>query len=130
MNFKENVFSFLGKCLVMLSMTSMTASYATVYRSCKDIFCNRIINLVTDFATYSHLRSCNHPEHQCHNIFESVCSIMGNSNTVSAAERCDFVGAKLEKVHELFQVCRICRKGVVFYNMAQYGLLHHKSLCN
>ena len=31
MNFGENFFSFLGKCLVMLSMTSMTASYATVY---------------------------------------------------------------------------------------------------
>ena len=50
--------------------------------------------------------------------------------TVSPAERCDFVGVKLEKVHELFQVCRICGKRVVFYNMAQYGLLYHKSLCN
>ena len=50
--------------------------------------------------------------------------------TVSPPERCDFVSVKLEKVHELFQVCRICGKGVVFYNMAQYGLLHHKSLCN
>ena len=50
--------------------------------------------------------------------------------TVSPAERCDFVGVKLEKVHELFQVCRICGKGVVFYNMAQYGLLYHKSLGN
>ena len=29
MNFGEIFFSFLGKCLVMLSMTSMTASYAT-----------------------------------------------------------------------------------------------------
>ena len=48
--------------------------------------------------------------------------------TVSLAERCDFVGVKLEKVHELFQVCRICGKGVVFYNMAQCGLLYHKSL--
>ena len=28
-NFGEFFFSFLGKCLVMLSMTSMTASYAT-----------------------------------------------------------------------------------------------------
>ena len=28
-----------------------------------------------------------------------------------------FIGVKLEKVHELFQVCRICGKGVVFYNM-------------
>ena len=37
--------------------------------------------------------------------------------TVSPAEGCDFVGVKLEKVHELFQVCRICGKGVVFYNM-------------
>ena len=50
--------------------------------------------------------------------------------TVSPAQRCDFVGVKLEKAHEVFQVCRICGKGVVFYNMAQYGLLHHKSLCN
>ena len=50
--------------------------------------------------------------------------------TVSPAERCDFVSVKLEKVHELFQVCRICEKGVVFYNMAQYSLLYHKSLCN
>ena len=46
--------------------------------------------------------------------------------TVSPAERCDFVGVKLEKV----QVCRICGKGVVFYNMAQYGLLYHNSLYN
>ena len=45
---------------------------------------------------------------------------------VSPAERCDFVSAKLEGVHKLFQVCRICGKGVVFYNMAQYGLLYHK----
>ena len=44
------------------------------------------------------------------------------------AERCDLVVVKLEKVHELFQVCRICGKGVVFYNMAQYGILYHKSL--
>ena len=51
-------------------------------------------------------------------------------STASLAERCDFVGVKLEKVHELFQVCRICGKGVVFYNMAQYGLLYHNSLCN
>ena len=29
MNFRDFFFSFLGKCLVMLSMTSMTASYAT-----------------------------------------------------------------------------------------------------
>ena len=34
--------------------------------------------------------------------------------TVSPAERCDFVSVKLEKVHELFQVCRICGKEVVF----------------
>ena len=45
--------------------------------------------------------------------------------TVSPAERCDFVSVKL---HELFQVCRICGKGAAFYNMAQYGLLYHKSL--
>ena len=45
-------------------------------------------------------------------------------DTVSPAERCDFVGVKL---HELFQVCRICGKAVVFYNMAQYGSLYHKS---
>ena len=32
------------------------------------------------------------------------------SVTVSPAERCDFVGVKLEKVHELSQVCRICGK--------------------
>ena len=42
-------------------------------------------------------------------------------STALPAERCDFVGVKLEKVHELFQVCRICGKGVLFYNMAQYG---------
>ena len=51
-------------------------------------------------------------------------------STVSPAERCDFVSVKLEKVHELFQVSRICGKGVVFYNMAQYGLLYHKCPCN
>ena len=43
---------------------------------------------------------------------------------MSPAERCDFVGVKL---HELFQVCGICGKAVVFYNMAQYGSLYHKS---
>ena len=32
--------------------------------------------------------------------------------TVSPAKQCDLVGVKLEKVHELFQVCRICGKGV------------------
>ena len=51
-------------------------------------------------------------------------------DTVSPAERYDFVSVKLENVHELFQVYRICGKGVVFYDMAQYGLLYHKSLCN
>ena len=49
---------------------------------------------------------------------------------VSPPERCDLVEVKLEKVHELFQVSRICSKEVVFYNMAHYGLLHDKSLCN
>ena len=37
---------------------------------------------------------------------------------MSPAERCDLVGVRLEKVHKLFQVCRICGKEVVFYNMA------------
>ena len=55
---------------------------------------------------------------------------MSIKGTVTPAERCDLVGVKLEKVHELFQVCRIYGKGVVFYNMGQYGLLNHKSLCN
>ena len=55
--------------------------------------------------------------------------LMSLKTQMSPAEQCDFVGVKLEKVHELFQVCRSCEKGVVFYNMAQYGLLHHKSLC-
>ena len=50
---------------------------------------------------------------------------------VSPAEECDFVSVKLEKVHELFQVWHICGKGVVFYNIAQYGLLiYHRSLCD
>ena len=50
--------------------------------------------------------------------------------TVPPAERCDFVSVKLEKVRGLFQACRICGKGVVLYNMAQYGLLYHKGLHN
>ena len=58
------------------------------------------------------------------------CSLFIVKGTVLPAERWDFVSVKLEKVHELFQLYRICEKGVVFYNMAQYGLLHHKSLCN
>ena len=49
---------------------------------------------------------------------------------VSPAEQCDLVGVILENVHGLFQVCRICAKGVVFYHMAQYGLLYDRSLCN
>ena len=40
-----------------------------------------------------------------------VCNMAHVKGTVSPAERCDFVGVKLEKVHELFQVCRICGKG-------------------
>ena len=52
------------------------------------------------------------------------------NGTVSLAERCDFVGVKVENVHKLFQVCRICGKGVVFYNVAQYGILYHKSISN
>ena len=63
-------------------------------------------------------------------VFESRSACLDVKGTVSPAERCDFVSVKLEKVHELFQVCRICGKGVVFYSMAQCGLLHHKSLCN
>ena len=50
--------------------------------------------------------------------------------TVSPAERCDLVGVTLKKVHDLLQVSRICGKGVVFYNMPQYGLLYYKRLCN
>ena len=50
--------------------------------------------------------------------------------TVSPPERCDLDGVKLEKVHELFQVCRICIKGVTFYNMPQYVLLSNQNLCN
>ena len=31
---------------------------------------------------------------------------------VSPVERCDLVGVKLEKLHELFHVCHICTKGI------------------
>ena len=38
------------------------------------------------------------------------------------------------RVHELFQVCRICIKGVTFHNMPQYVLfmvlLYNQNLCN
>ena len=44
------------------------------------------------------------------NTFSSLSKTDLNKGTVSPAERCDFVGVKLEKVHELFQVCRICGK--------------------
>ena len=47
----------------------------------------------------------------------NVC--IAAKGTVSPAERCDFVSAKLEKVHELFQVCRIFGKGVVSSDIAQ-----------
>ena len=67
-----------------------------------------VLNIISFYELNIHLKA------QCH-----------------PAERCDFVSVKLEKVHELFQVCRIGGKGVVFYNMAQYGiLLYHKSLCD
>ena len=49
---------------------------------------------------------------------------------VSPPERCDLDGVKLEKVHELFQVCRSCIKGVTFYTMPQYVLLYDQKLCN
>ena len=35
--------------------------------------------------------------------------------TVSRAERCDFVGEKLEKVREHFQDYRICANGMALY---------------
>ena len=54
----------------------------------------------------------------------------GLSRKCREGQACDLVGVKLEKFHELRQVCRICGEGVVFYNMAQYDLLSHKSLCN
>ena len=40
------------------------------------------------------------------NILQKTKSLLQTSlkGTVSPAERCDFVGVKLEKVHELFQV--------------------------
>ena len=61
-------------------------------------------------------------------IFQSIlCAFKG---TVSPPERCDLDGVKLEKVHELFQVCRSCIKGVTFYNMPQYVLLYDQRLCN
>ena len=44
---------------------------------------------------------------QCHLLSDVI---------LSPAERCE--------------VCRICGKGVVFYNIAQYDLLYHKSLRN
>ena len=50
-------------------------------------------------------------------------------STVSPPERCDIDGVKLEKVHEVFEVCRIGTKGVTLYNVPQYGLLHDQSLC-
>ena len=56
-----------------------------------------------------------------------MCSF--EDTVIAPADRCDLIGAKLEKVHELFEVCLIGGKGLVFYNMAQYGLLYHKSLC-
>ena len=59
-------------------------------------------------------------------LFRHCCQHKG---TVSPPERCDLDGVKLEKVHDLFQVCRICIKGVTFYNMPQYVLLYHQNLC-
>ena len=49
--------------------------------SCKEIFCNRTINLVADFVIYAHLRSCNHPEHKCHNNFLVYLLHNGASNS-------------------------------------------------
>ena len=44
---------------------------------------------------------------------------------IAPADRCDLIGVKLEKVRELFQVCRICGKGVgacfiIWLNAAYY----------
>ena len=47
--------------------------------------------------------------------------------TVSPPERCDLVGVKLEKVHELFQLSRSCII-VTFYNIRQYVLLYDQRL--
>ena len=62
---------------------------------------------------------------------ELRCKLQGNctvrqslKGTVSPPERCDL------EVHELFQVRRICIKGVTFYNMPQYVLLYDQRLCN
>ena len=54
----------------------------------------------------------------------------GLSRKCREGQACDLVGMKLQKFRELCPVCRICGKGVVFYSMAQYGLLSHKSVIN
>ena len=46
--------------------------------------------------------------------------------TLSAAERCDLVGVKLEKVHELFQVFAFVPKEWQNYT-AQFGSFYTKS---
>ena len=78
--------------------------------------------LTTDYSSYKSTNLTAYPRPPTENKFwyvncELTIKIMFKG-TVSPAERCDFVGVKLEKVRELFQVCRICGKGVVFYNMA------------
>ena len=47
-------------------------------------------------------------------------------HAVSPPERCNMHDVRLEKVHRIFEVCLICRKGVVFYNTAQCRLYTFK----
>ena len=49
--------------------------------------------------------------------------------TVSLAERCDFGCVKLKKVHKLFQVLRICARGVAeLYGSIWLGVIDTKNL--
>ena len=110
--------------------------------TCCHIFCyGQLRQLVDDKSVASCQQICSrlivktcYPD-ACCKLFQQVVTSLqmtswnkpGFKGIVSLPERCDLVGVKLEKVHEFFQVCCICWKGVVFHNMAQYGLLYHKS---
>ena len=67
---------YLGKHLLF-----MLKKMPMYIGSCKEIFCNRAINLIADFVIYAHLRSCNHLEHKCHNNLLMYLLHNGASNS-------------------------------------------------
>ena len=81
----------------------------------------KLVNLVNFWGFYRKAKVlCISVDMEQKKRLELEKQVFNVKRTVSPAQRCDLVGMKLEKVHELFQACHIRAKGVVFYNMYQF----------